>query len=208
MNFANFLRTPSLKIISGRLLLETWKYFARIGKNFRRAGKILFCQERPWGLKSHAKNFSKKTNALRVTLFALTNAKIIILTEKGFGCGNFYGETLEWRVSYFGYLIMSSSSSKLLLDILIFHSDVFTVFVLFLIGCIQQFYWLIILSNNFFRFLVEFFRFLVESLKRTKIFCTRKRNYCVVSRCACAKLKIFLSAKKFLKWTPALTINT
>ena len=194
MNFAKFLRTPSLKIISGRLLLETWKYFARIGKNFRRAGKILFCQERPWGLKSHAKNFSKKTNALRVTLFALTNAKILILTEKGFECGNFYGETLEWRVSCFGYLIMSSSSSKLLLD-------VFTVFVLFLIGCIQQFYWLIILSNNF-------FRFLVESPKRTKIFCTRKINYCVVSRCACGKLKIFLSAKKFLKWTPALAINT
>ena len=33
---------------------------------------------------------------------------------------------------------------------------------------------------------------------------TIKINYCVLSRCACAKLIIFLSAAKFLKWTPAL----
>ena len=33
---------------------------------------------------------------------------------------------------------------------------------------------------------------------------TRKMNYCVLSRCACAKLMIFLPASKFLKWTPAL----
>ena len=32
----------------------------------------------------------------------------------------------------------------------------------------------------------------------------RKMNYCVLSRCACAKLIISLSASKFLKWTPAL----
>ena len=33
---------------------------------------------------------------------------------------------------------------------------------------------------------------------------TIKINYCVLSKCACAKLKIFLFAAKFLKWTPAL----
>ena len=37
-----------------------------------------------------------------------------------------------------------------------------------------------------------------------KIPSTRKVNYCVLSRCTCAKLKIFLSSTKFLKWTPAL----
>ena len=30
---------------------------------------------------------------------------------------------------------------------------------------------------------------------------TRKINYCAFSRCTCAKLKIFLSAEKFLKWS-------
>ena len=33
---------------------------------------------------------------------------------------------------------------------------------------------------------------------------TRKINYCVLSICACAKLIIFLSVAKFLKWTPSL----
>ena len=37
-----------------------------------------------------------------------------------------------------------------------------------------------------------------------KISSTRKITYCVLSRCACAKLIIFLSEAKFLKWTPAL----
>ena len=36
-----------------------------------------------------------------------------------------------------------------------------------------------------------------------KVFCPRKRNYCVLSKCACAKLKIFLSEEKFLKWSLA-----
>ena len=39
---------------------------------------------------------------------------------------------------------------------------------------------------------------------RDKISSTWKRNFSVLSRCACANLKIFLSAEKFLKWTPAL----
>ena len=37
-----------------------------------------------------------------------------------------------------------------------------------------------------------------------KVSSTRKINNCVLSRCACANLKIFLSAAKFLMWTPAL----
>ena len=40
--------------------------------------------------------------------------------------------------------------------------------------------------------------------KGKKVFITRKISYCVLSMCACAKLKIFLSAEKFLKWIPAL----
>ena len=60
-----------------------------------------------------------------------------------------------------------------------------------------------LLSNNFFRFGVEFF----SIPKRKKISSTRKRNYCVLSRCACAKLKTSLSVENFLKWTPALTLQ-
>ena len=37
-----------------------------------------------------------------------------------------------------------------------------------------------------------------------KISGTVKINYCVLSRCACAKLILFLSATKFLMWIPAL----
>ena len=37
-----------------------------------------------------------------------------------------------------------------------------------------------------------------------KIPSTRKINYCVLNKCACAKMNIFLCAAKFPKWTPAL----
>ena len=43
---------------------DTRKDFPSVGINFRRAGKMYFCQERPAGLKSYAKNFSEKTNTL------------------------------------------------------------------------------------------------------------------------------------------------
>ena len=49
---------------------ETRKYFPRVGKNFKRAGKLKFCQERPGELKSYVKNFSQKTNAFWITPFA------------------------------------------------------------------------------------------------------------------------------------------
>ena len=81
----------------------------------------------------------------------ILNAKIIIYWEKDFGCKKTledYGKTLERCVSCallrnWSYLIMSSSSSALLLDILIFHSDVPQCLFCLLIGCIQQFHWLI-----------------------------------------------------------------
>ena len=97
----------------------------------------------------------------------------------------------------------SSSSSTLLIDILIFHSDVSQCLFCSLIGSIWQFQWPIILSNNFFRFRVKFFQSQNGKINSS----TRKTNYCVLSRCACAKLKIFLSAKKFLKLTPAFRLR-
>ena len=54
-----------------------------------------------------------------------------------------------WLRNY-SYLITSSSSSTLLLDILIFHSDVSQSLFCLILCCIQQFHWLIILSNNLF----------------------------------------------------------
>ena len=90
----------------------------------------------------------------------------------------------------------------MLIDILIFH-DVSQCLFCSLIGSIWQFQWPIILSNNFFRFRVKFF----QSQNGKKNSSTRKINYCVLSRCACAKLKIFLSAEKFLKLTPAFRLR-
>ena len=49
------------------------------------------------------------------------------------------------------------SLTTLSLDILMFHSDVSQCLFCLLIGCIQQFYWLIILSNNLFHCEVDFF---------------------------------------------------
>ena len=59
-----------------------------------------------------------------------------------------------------------------------FSQRCFTVFVLFQnllhSACIQQFRWLMILSNNLFHFSVELF----STPKRKKNSSTRKRNYC------------------------------
>ena len=76
----------------------------------------------------------------------------------------------------------------------------FCYYMLFCYFCI----YVIIIYNYFFPMELIFFQ------NEKKIFSTRKINYCVLSRCACAKLKIFLSSAKFLKWTPALkgTCNT
>ena len=58
-----------------------------------------------------------------------------------------------WLRNY-SYLITSSSSSTLLLDILIFHSDVSQSLFCLIICCIQQFHWLL---NNSLHFGVDFF---------------------------------------------------
>ena len=92
----------------------------------------------------------------------ILNAKIIILRQKDLGCSKFLWKDIRKESSMFclrnwSYLITSSSLSTLLLDILIFHSDVCQCLFCFLIGCIQQLHWLIILSNNIFRFGVELF---------------------------------------------------
>ena len=65
------------------------------------------------------------------------------------------------------------------------HSDVWQCLFFFLIGCIQQLHWLIIVLNIFFRFDVEFF----STTKKKKRSSTRKTNYHILSRCACAKLR-------------------
>ena len=77
-----------------------------------------------------------------------------------------------------------------------FSQRCFTVFVLFnnLLHSAISFAG-IMLSNNLLRFGVEFF----SNVKREKHSSTRKRNSCVFSRCACAKLKTFLSTEKFRK---------
>ena len=105
-------------------------------------------------------------------------------------------ESFMFWLRNWSYLMASSSSSTLLLEILIFQGDVSQSLFCLIICWIQQFHWLITLSNNLLHFGVPiFFNF---SLKRKKISSTRKKNYCVVSRGVWAKLKIFLSMEKFL----------
>ena len=72
--------------------------------------------------------------------------------------------------------------------------------VMFFIGCIEQFHSLVDNAKNIFSHHgIGFF-----SKNGNIVSSTRKRNYCVLSMCAFAKLKIVLSAEKFLKWTPPL----
>ena len=67
------------------------------------------------------------------------------------------------------------SSTTLLLDILTFRSDVSVSLFCLILCCIQQFHWLIILSNNLFPCGVE------SNPKRKKKSSSRKINYCVFS---------------------------
>ena len=60
-------------------------------------------------------------------------------------------------------------------------------------ACIQQFHWLIILLNNLFHFGAGFF----STAKQKKISSTRKINYCIFSRCPCAKSKLSFPRKNF-----------
>ena len=76
---------------------ETLKFFPKVGKNFRRAGKIQFCQERPGELKRYGKNFSMKTKTLWF------NAKIIISREKDSGYGKILWKD-TWKESFMFWL--------------------------------------------------------------------------------------------------------
>ena len=120
----------------------------------------------------------------------------ILLRGKDYGCRTFLWKGTQkesfifWLRSW-SHLIMSSSSIR--------HFDFsqrcFTVFVLFnnlLHSAISlaDNYWIIYSE-------VELIFFYLQNGK--SISSTRKRNYCVSSRCAGAKLNIFLSAEKFLK---------
>ena len=97
-----------------------------------------------------------------------------------------------WLMDW-SYMIASSSSSTLLLDILNLHNHVSQSFFCLIICCIQQFHRLIILSNDLFHIGVEFF---FNSKTEKKISSTRKRNHCVFNRFACGNLKIFLFSGK------------
>ena len=117
----------------------------------------------------------------------------IILRGKDYGCGTFLWKETQKEsfmpcLRNWSYLITSVFSSTLILGILIFHSDASQFLFCLIIFCIQQFHWLIILSNNLFRFRVDYFFNSFSS--------TSNRNYFVFSRCAFAKLKIFLSVEK------------
>ena len=87
----------------------------------------------------------------------------------------------------------ADSVNWLLLDILIFHSDVWQCLFSFLIACIKQFHWLIIPSNNY--SILSWIFFQPQYWKI--ISSTRKRKHCVLSRCACVKLKISCQRKNF-----------
>ena len=88
-------------------------------------------------------------------------------------------------------------------DILIFHNDVSQSLFCLITRCIQQFHWLIILSNNLFHFGVGFF---FNSKMGKKIQYKENKLLCF-SRCVCTKSKIFLSAERFLKWTPTFIVR-
>ena len=146
-------------------------------------------------------------NTLMTFVNYFVNYFVWILNTKVIFRGKNYGfDKFLWRdtrkesfmfwLRNWSYLMTGSSSSTLLLEILIFHGDISQSLFCLIICWIQQFHWLITLSNNLLHFGVPiFFNF---SLKRKKISSTRKKNYCVFSRCVWAKLKIFLSMEKFL----------
>ena len=84
----------------------------------------------------------------------ILNANIIILRTKTWGAANFYGKTLERRVSSFRWRTEAILSRVLLQEhcarYFNFLQRCFTLFVLFFLsGCIHWFPWLIIISNSF-----------------------------------------------------------
>ena len=138
----------------------------------------------------------------------ILNAKITILRGKDFWCSKFlwkrtWKESSMFLLRNWNYLIMSSSSRTLLINILIFDSDIWQYLFCFWISCIQQLHWLIILSNNFFCLGVEFF-----STPKWKKLSVRKRNYFVLSRCAWTwNLKFFSNIASMVLVTRSLSVQ-
>ena len=132
----------------------------------------------------------------------ILNAKIL-LREKDYGCGKLLRkETLKESFMFWlkkwSYLITSFSSSTLLLDILSFHSHVLQSLFSLIICWIQQFHWLIIISNNLFRFgVLNFFQ--LQNGKKNFQYKEKKLLFLV---------KIFLSSEKFLKWRISLLLGS
>ena len=142
-------------------------------------------------------------------IFLLRNESYLII-------GSWYWRQSE-RVFYFSYqfdftpyllvlfyflLLNTCYVNWLLLCILIFQSDCQQYLLCFLIASIWLFHSLADNTKEFSFSTMELNFF--QLLNGEKISSTWKRNYCVLSRCACAKLKIFLSAEIFLNWTVSL----
>ena len=100
------------------------------------------------------------------------------------GVANFHGTILERIVSCF-------------------HSHASQSLFCLIICCIQQFHYLIILSNNLFCFRVDLF----SIPKQKKKIQYKENKLSVFGWCTYTKLKIFLSPEKFLKWTSAFIVR-
>ena len=136
-------------------------------KNLILSGDLVNCQTKNKKLQE----FWSVSDHFGTSCIKGLHAKAIMPREKDFGCGKFLWKDTRKESSMFwlrnwSYLITSSSSTTLLLDILIFHSYAWQCLFCFLIGCIHKLHWLIILWNNFFSFRVEFF----STQKRIKNF--------------------------------------
>ena len=89
----------------------------------------------------------------------------------------------------------SSYSSTLLRNILIFHSDNSQSLFCLIICCIQQFHWLIILSDNLFHFGAEFF----STPKWKENFQYKENKLLCFQQVHLRKVKILLSAEKLVQ---------
>ena len=133
----------------------------------------------------------------------IPNTKII-LRRKDYGCGKFLW--IDTRTGEFHVLVKEMKLFEFFFKHIAtrYFTAMFQPLFCLIICCTQQFHWLIILSDNLFFFGVEFSFQLQNEKKKIQY---KGKRYCVFSRCACAKLKTFLSAEKFLKWTPAFNVQ-
>ena len=139
------------------------------------------------------------------------NARIIISTERDFGCGK---TLMERHVKEEFHVLVKElelfDREFFFKHIATWHFDFWqrfcsqrclTVFVLFF----NRFHSAASLADNSIKCFFPLWSWIFFQLQHgEKVSSTRKRKYCVLSRSAYAKLKVFLPAEKFLKWTPAL----